>query len=82
MAISPVVESLSPELDAIATTAAQRLRTQAQQAVIAAASSAISVGVALGEIAAAEHAGQARAREELGKDRCAQWSARLGDGAR
>ena len=78
MATAPVVESLSPELEAIVTAAAQRLRAQvdanepqaaeAQQAVIAAASGAITAGVSLGEIAAAEQAGQARAREELGKD--------------
>src|SRR5450755_1679676 len=78
MATTPVVESLSPELEAIATAAAQRLRAQidenepeaaeAQQAVIAAASGAITAGVSLGEIAAAEQAGQDRAREELGKD--------------
>ena len=78
MATTPVVESLSPELEAIATAAAQRLRaqidenepqaTEAQQAVIAAASGAITTGVSLGEIAAAEQAGQDRAREELGKD--------------
>ena len=78
MATAPVVESLSPKLEAIVTAAAQRLRAQvdanepqaaeAQQAVIAAASGAITAGVSLGEIAAAEQAGQARAREELGKD--------------
>jgi hypothetical protein len=78
MATTPVVESLSPELEAIATAAAQRLRAQidenepeaaeAQQAVIAAASGAITAGVSLGEIAAAEQAGQDRAREELGQD--------------
>jgi hypothetical protein len=78
MARAPVVESLSPELEAIATAAAQRLRAQvdenephaaeAQQAVIAAASGAMSAGVSLGEIAAAEQAGQNRAREELGTD--------------
>ena len=78
MTTASVVVSLSPELEAIATAAAERLRAQvdenepqavaAQQAVIAAASSAITAGVSLGEIAAAEHAGQDRAREQLGKD--------------
>ena len=67
MVPAPVVESLSPELEAIATAAAQRLRAQVdenepqaaegQQAVIAAASGAITVGVSLGEIARAEQAG-------------------------
>jgi hypothetical protein len=78
MATTPVVEPLSPELEAIATVAAQRLRAQvgenephaaeAQQAMIAAASGAMAAGVSLGEIAAAEQAGQNRAREELGND--------------
>jgi hypothetical protein len=78
MATAPTLASLSPELEAIAAAAADRLRAQvdenepdaaqAQQAVITAASAAITAGVSLGEIARAEQAGQDRARDELGKD--------------
>jgi DNA-binding NarL/FixJ family response regulator len=69
---------LSPELDAIATAAADRLRAAAdanttshdelQRRVAQAASAAIGTGAALGAIADAERAGQTRARGELGPD--------------
>jgi DNA-binding NarL/FixJ family response regulator len=69
---------LSPELEAIATAAADRLRAEAdanttshdelQRRVAEAASVAICVGAALGAIADAERVGQARARDELGPD--------------
>jgi hypothetical protein len=67
---------LSPELDAIATAAADRLRAAAdanttshdelRRRVAEAASAAIGAGAALGAIADAERVGQARARGELG----------------
>jgi DNA-directed RNA polymerase specialized sigma24 family protein len=67
-----------PELETLAQAAAQRLRAQvagsdeeagsAQQAVVAAAGAALSAGLGLGEIAAAEQAGQSRARAEDGKE--------------
>ena len=69
---------LAGELEAIAAAAAARLRAEtekndeqaaeAQQTVIAAAGRAMATGVSLGEIAAAEQAGQARVRGELGKE--------------
>jgi DNA-binding NarL/FixJ family response regulator len=68
---------LAPELEAIATAAADRVRAQAdasaddgklQRRVAEAASAAIAAGSALGAIAAAEQVGQARARGELGPD--------------
>ena len=68
---------LAPELEAIATAAADRVRAQAdasanngdlQRRVAEAASAAIAAGAALGAIAAAEQVGQARARGELGPD--------------
>jgi DNA-binding NarL/FixJ family response regulator len=69
---------LAPELEAIATAAAHRLRAEAdphtnnhdelQRRVAEAAGAAIGAGAALGAIADAERAGQARARDELGPD--------------
>jgi hypothetical protein len=69
---------LNGELEAVAAAAAERLRAEteengaqadeAQQAVIAAAGRAMAARVGLGQIAAAEQAGQARVREELGKE--------------
>jgi hypothetical protein len=69
---------LAPELEAIATAAADRLRAEAdpdtnnhaelQRRVAQAASAAIGTGAALGAIADAERAGQTRARGELGPD--------------
>ena len=68
---------LAPELEAIATAAADRVRAHAdasaddselQRRVAEAASAAIAAGAALGAIAAAEQAGHARARDELGPD--------------
>jgi hypothetical protein len=69
---------LSPELEAIATAAGDRLRAESdphtnnhdelQRRVAEAASAAISAGAALGAIADAERAGQTRARGELGPD--------------
>ncbi len=65
-------------VEAVASAAADRLRaetnespqevTAALQALIAATSSAMSAGASLAEIAAAEQAGLARVRQELGKD--------------
>lgn len=73
-----VAEPLAGELEAIAQAAAQRLQaqtaadeheaSQAQQALITAASAAMAAGHSLGEIAAAEQAGQARVRDEIGKE--------------
>ena len=68
---------LAPELEAIATAAADRVRAQAdasaddgelQRRVAEAASAAIAAGGTLGAIAAAEQVGQTRARGELGPD--------------
>jgi DNA-binding NarL/FixJ family response regulator len=69
---------LAPVLEAIAIAAADRLRAEAdanindhdepQRRVAEAASAAIGAGAALGAIADAERAGQARARDELGPD--------------
>ena len=69
---------LAPELEAIATAAAERLRAwangdepraaQLQESVGEAANRAIGAGVSLGAIADAERIGQARAREELGRE--------------
>jgi hypothetical protein len=69
---------LSPELEAIAIAAADRLRAEAdtnttnhdelQRRVAEVASAAIGAGAALGAIADAERVGQARARGELGPD--------------
>jgi hypothetical protein len=69
---------LAPELETLAQAAAQRLRAQvagndeeaasAQHSVVAAAGAALSAGLALGEIAAAEQSGQSRARAEDGKE--------------
>ena len=71
-------EALSPELEAIAATAHDRLHAQAaldlsaeqeaQQRVAAAASAAITAGAALAAIADAEQEGERRARHELGAD--------------
>lgn len=70
--------ALAPELEAIASAAADRLRAQSsgnpdddgalQQAVAQAASAAIASGLPLGAIADAERSGQARARHELGSE--------------
>lgn len=67
---------LAPELESIASAAADRLRVQAdtnpqhdeehQQRVAHAASAAIAAGLGLGAIADAERIGQERARQELG----------------
>ena len=67
---------LAPELEAIATAAADRLRAEAdpdtnnhaelQRRVAQAASAAIGAGAAIGAIADAERVGKARARGELG----------------
>jgi DNA-binding NarL/FixJ family response regulator len=71
-------QPLAPELDAIATAAADQLRAQTdgntnehhrlQRTVAETASAAIAAGVALAAIADAERAGQQRARDELGAD--------------
>ena len=76
--MTSVPETLPGELEAIADAAAQRLRAQtaddeheaseAQEAVIAAAAAAMAAGRGLAEIAAAEQTGQARMRNEIGKD--------------
>ncbi|MGO9956661.1 MAG: hypothetical protein ACLP50_11860 [Solirubrobacteraceae bacterium] len=73
-----VVDALPGQLEPVAAAAAQRLRAQAagdepqaaqaQQALVAAASAAMAAGVDLAQIAAAEQTGQARVRDELGKD--------------
>jgi DNA-binding NarL/FixJ family response regulator len=73
-----IQQPLAPELEPIATAAADRLRAQAdgnpdesdelQRRVGEAASAAITAGVSLTAIADAERAGQQRAREELGDD--------------
>ena len=70
--------AMSPELDAIAAAAADRLRAQCgddaatvdehAQRVADAASAAIRAGAALSAIAAAERVGEDRARDELGTD--------------
>jgi hypothetical protein len=67
---------LAPELETIATAAADRLRAEAeantnnhdelQRQVAEAASAAIGAGAAIGAIADAERVGKARARGELG----------------
>ncbi|MGO9900991.1 MAG: hypothetical protein ACLP0J_15160 [Solirubrobacteraceae bacterium] len=69
---------LAPELEAIATAAAERLRAQTEgdrqreddlrRSVGEAASGAIGAGLPLGAIAEAERAGEARARGELSAD--------------
>src|SRR5512140_2851816 len=69
---------LSPELEAIAAAAHDRLRAEAdddlhtagdaQRCVAEAASAAMMTGTALGAIAEAERAGQARARAALSAD--------------
>jgi hypothetical protein len=69
---------LTPELEAIAAAAADRLRAEAdantnnhdelQRRVAEAASGAIGAGAELGAIADAERVGQTRARGELGPD--------------
>jgi O-acetyl-ADP-ribose deacetylase (regulator of RNase III) len=69
---------MRPELDAIATAAAERLRAEAgadaaireerRQSVADAASAAIRAGAALAAIAEAERIGEARARAELRTD--------------
>jgi hypothetical protein len=74
----PNTEPLTPELEMLAAAAAHRLRAQvagddhqaadAKQAVVTAAGAALAAGVALSEIAAAEQAGHARAREHPGKE--------------
>jgi hypothetical protein len=73
-----VDQELVPELDAIATAAAKRLRAQTdgdpqreaqlQRSVAEAASVAIGAGLSLGTIADAERISQRRVREELGRD--------------
>ncbi len=73
-----VVDALPEQLEPVAVAAAQRLRAQtagdepqaaaAQQALVAAASTAMAAGVDLAQIAAAQQTGQARVRDELGKD--------------
>ena len=70
--------ALSPELEAIAAAAHDRLHAQAgqgvsaerdaQQLVAEAASAAITAGAALGAIAEAERTGELRARMALGSD--------------
>ena len=70
--------TLAPELEAIATAAADRLRVQVdddqstieelQQRVGEAARVAIGAGLSLGAIADAEQVGQARARRDLATD--------------
>ena len=75
---STVAQQLPAELEAIAAAAGQRLRAQttedeeqasvAQQTLIAAASTAIAAGASLSAVAAAEQTGQARVRDELGKE--------------
>ncbi len=75
---TPVVDALPGQLEAVAAAAAERLRAQAagdepqgaaaQQALVAAAGAAMAAGVDLAEIAAAQQTGQARVRDELGKD--------------
>lgn len=69
---------LAPELESIASAAADRLRVQAdanpqhdeehQQRVVQAASAAIAAGLGLSAIADAERIGHARARQELGTE--------------
>jgi hypothetical protein len=80
---------LAPELEAIATAAADRVRSQAdataddgepQRRVAEAASAAIAAGAALGAIAAAEQVGQARARGESRPNRPAARSAAIPTG--
>ncbi len=77
--MATVVDALPGQLEPVAAAAAQRLRAQAaagdepqaaqaQQALVAAASAAMAAGVDLAQIAAAEQTGQARVRDELGKD--------------
>jgi len=71
-------QPLAPELDAIASAAADRLRAHVdgdpsehdrlQHTVAEAASAAIAAGVALSAVADAERAGQQRARDQLGAD--------------
>ncbi len=73
-----VADALPGQLEPVAAVAAQRLRAQAagdepqaaeaQQALVAAASTAIAAGVNLARIAAADQTGQARVRDELGKE--------------
>jgi hypothetical protein len=73
-----VDHELVPELEAIATAAAERLRAQTdgdpqreaqlQRSVAETASVAIGAGLSLGTIADAERIGQSRVREELGRD--------------
>jgi hypothetical protein len=70
--------ALAPELEAIATAAAERLRAQTdgdaqredelRRSVGEAASAAIAADLPLGAIAEAERAGETRARGELGTD--------------
>jgi DNA-binding NarL/FixJ family response regulator len=70
--------ALAPELEAIATAAAERLRAQAsggaqdgadlQRAVAQAASAAIDAGAELDAVAQAQRIGQHRARRELGSE--------------
>ncbi len=69
---------LSPELEAIAQAAAERLRAQtredakavveAQAAVVEAAGAAIAAGAALGAVAEAERLGELRARAGMGPE--------------
>ena len=73
-----VVDVLPGQLEPVAAAAADRLRAQtagdepqaaeAQRALVAAASAAMAAGVDIAQIAAAEQTGQARVRDELGKD--------------
>jgi hypothetical protein len=73
-----VLDALPGQLEPVAAAAAQRLRAQtagdepqaaaAQQALVTAASAAMAAGDDLAQIAAAEQTGQARVRDELGKD--------------
>jgi hypothetical protein len=79
MPAQPTIEPvLSPELEALAHAADQRLRadldgsandiTERQHAVTQAANAAITAGVPLSAVAQAEQVGQARARRELGNE--------------
>jgi len=75
---SPAPAPRAATVEALANAAADRLRAEtnddaqlaanAQQALITATTSAMAAGVSLTQIVAAEQAGHARVREELGKE--------------